>query len=125
MVPIRLLIAFLSLVVRAKVEESVDLLIDQVSSKSTDAKQFMESLDRLEVQGSGPRISKLLGKTYFFGRRNVLKPNYKKSFDHFSSLNDAESLYMTSLCYTLGLGVSRSTEKVCHIYRHLMAYISM
>lgn len=114
MVPTRLIVALLALCVRANPEQSVDQLLDLVSSKTSSSRDFLESVSRLESADGqvDTRIPKLLGKTFFFGRRNVLKPNYKKAFEYFSALNDPESLYMTSLCYTLGLGVSRSTEKV-------------
>lgn len=116
MVTFRLLIALLSLYIGIKAEDSIDRLINAVSSKTVNGKKFIELMDSLEANLANgqpdSRISKLLGNTYFFGRRNVLKPNYKKAFEYFSALNDAESLYMISLCYTLGLGVSRSTERV-------------
>lgn len=95
-------------------EEAIALLQD----KTTDGKSILSALNALETArqngDSSPEILKALGKAYFFGRRHLLKPHYKKAFEAFSRCNgDPECQYFLALCHSQGLGVSRSTEKVC------------
>ena len=80
-------------------------------------KQYLEAIQRLEGTATAdgdidPRLASALGRAFFFGRRHTMKPDYRRAFQYFTRSKDADSLYMTSLCYSQGLGVSRSTEMV-------------
>lgn len=84
---------------------------------SHNKKQYLESIQRLEGTATAdgeidPRVASALGRAFFFGRRHTMKPDYRRAFQYFARSTDPDSLYMTSLCYSQGLGVSRSTEMV-------------
>lgn len=101
--------------IRIVASMTIDEAVSSVTSSGSSKKHYLEAIQKLEGTTPSeldPRLAKVLGRAHFFGRRHVMKPDYKKAFQYLSPLKDADSLYMISLCYSQGLGVSRSTEMV-------------
>ncbi len=99
--------------IRAISHEEALWSLETFKSSTEDFKDSLLFLENAHKNGQDDsRISRALGKAYFFGRRHVLKPDYKKAFLYNSAGNDPQSMYFTALSYAQGLGVSRSTSKV-------------
>lgn len=91
-----------------------DELISILNSPDSTQKAYLDALGKLESEPTTDQGLAALGEAYFFGRRNIIKPDYEKAFKVFSQSKSAEAMYFTSLCYAQGLGTERSPEKVQH-----------
>lgn len=109
---------FIELVLGSLTVEEAKLIVAQNSNASYS--KLMEAsnmlANKLDEEGL-VEVAPLLGKLFFFGRcHGVLKPDYGKAFQYFSKGQDPYSMYMVSLCYSMGLGTKRSTP---HALVHL------